>query len=178
MRVQRPMCSHITAQAEFFTIGGQQQLNSRSRKADTMVEAFGPVFGVNAFQRHHGHEHLRVRYGTGITGEKRFYIEWPWGFDDEVDLIGGNIHAGHPINDLVHLRNDDTAFIGSCLDDRRRVFRIRAGIEIALPICTDRSDQRYIRREIDVVAREKLNIGMDRAQFDLALVSARAIAAD
>jgi hypothetical protein len=43
-----------------------------------------------------------------------------------------------------------------------------AGVEIAVAIRADRRDQRDLRRQIDEIAREQFEIGVDRAKLDLA----------
>ena len=57
---------------------------------------------------------------------------------------------------------------GGRLDDGRRVLGVRAGIEIAVAVGADGGDQRDVRRQIDEVAGEQLEIGMNGAELDLA----------
>ena len=63
---------------------------------------------------------------------------------------------------------DDTVLERRRLDDRRRVFGVRAGVEVSVAIGADRGDQRDVRGKVDEVAGEQLEIGMNRAQLDLA----------
>ena len=53
-------------------------------------------------------------------------------FDDEVNPFGGDINPTDPVHDLVGLDNDDCATERRRLSDRRCLFRIWTGIEIAL----------------------------------------------
>ena len=56
---------------------------------------------------------------------------------------------------------------GGRLDDGRRVFGVGPGVEIAVAIGADRRDQRHMRRQVDEVAGEQLEIGVDGAELDL-----------
>ena len=49
-----------------------------------------------------------------------------------------------------------------------RVLGIWAGIEIAVAVGLNGGDQRDMRRQIHEIAGEQLDIGVDRAEFDLA----------
>ena len=48
---------------------------------------------------------------------------------------------GTRVDDLVDLRDDDAALEGGRLDDRRRVFGIGAGVEVAVAVGRLRGDQ-------------------------------------
>ncbi len=84
---------------------------------------------------------------------------------------------GTPVDDLAHLRDHDAvALKAGRLDDGRRVLGVGAGVEIAVAIGAHRGDQRHLRRQVDEVAGEQLEIGVDGAELDLPPNSMRAIA--
>ena len=89
-------------------------------------------------------------------------------FDDEMHAVAGDVDARHLVDDLVDLGDDDAVLEGGRLDDGRRVLGVRAGVEVAVAVGADRGDQRDVRREVDEVAGEQLEIGVDRAELDLA----------
>ena len=55
------------------------------------------------------------------------------------------------------------------LDDRGRILGVRAGVQIALRIGGLRGHQRDMRREVDEIAAEQFQIGVDRADAYLLL---------
>ena len=57
---------------------------------------------------------------------------------------------------------------GGRLDDGRRVLGVWAGIQIAVAVGLVGGDQRDMRRQIDEIAAEQLEIGVDRAELDFA----------
>ena len=88
--------------------------------------------------------------------------------DHEVDPVAGMSTRGTRVDDLVDLRDHDAALERGGLDDRRRVFGVRAGVEVAVRVGRLRRDQRDPRRQVDEVAREQLEVGVDRADPDAA----------
>ncbi len=73
-----------------------------------------------------------------------------------------------PSTHLVDLRDHDAARKSRGLDDGRRVFGVGAGVEVALRIGRLRGDQRHLGREVDEVAREQFEVGVDRTDLDAA----------
>ena len=55
MGVKCPVAANFTLEAQPLTVGGQQQLDGRTVKADAMVETLYAVLGVNALNDHHAH---------------------------------------------------------------------------------------------------------------------------
>ena len=85
-----------------------------------------------------------------------------------MNAVARNVDAWNLVDDGVDLGDDDAALEGGRLDHRRRVLGVRPCIEIAIAVGADRGDQRDIRRQIDEIAGEEFEIGVDRAKCDLA----------
>ncbi len=105
---------------------------------------------------------------AGSRVNKRLDEERLFRLDDEMHAIRRDVDARHLVDDFIDLGDHDTVLERSRLDDGRRVFGIRAGVEVSVAIGADRGDQRDVRGEVDEVAGEQLEIGMNRAEFDLA----------
>ena len=86
--------------------------------------------------------------------------------DDEVDPAAGDVDAGQMVDDLVDLGDHDAALERGGLDDRRRVLGVGAGVEVAFAVGGLGADQRHLGRQIDEVAGEELEVGVDRADRD------------
>ena len=153
---------------ELLAVGRQQQLDRGGVEADAVIEPADAIGCVDPLDGEHRRQDLRLGDRGGIAGEQRLDVEGLVRLDDEVHQVAGDIDARHLVDDLVHLRDDEAALEARRLDDRRRVFGIGAGIEIAVLVGADRGDQRHLRREVDEVAGEELQIGMDGAKLDLA----------
>src|SRR5580704_17904537 len=59
-----------------------------------------------------------------------------------------NVDAWHFVHDLVDLCDDQAIFEGGCLNDRRCVFSVGPGIEIAISVRADRRDQGDMRCQV------------------------------
>ncbi|MNW19475.1 hypothetical protein D3C71_2194790 [compost metagenome] len=68
--------------------------------------------------------------------------------------IAGDVHARHLVHDLVYLRDDDAVLECGGLDNRGRVFGVRARVQIAVPVGADRRDQGHLRCQVDEIPRE------------------------
>jgi hypothetical protein len=79
-----------------------------------------------------------------------------------------NVDARHLVDELVDLGDHHAVLECGRLDHSRRVFGVRAGVEVAFAIGAHRGDQRDLRGEIDEVSSEQLEVGMNRTQLDLA----------
>jgi len=65
----REVAVKSTLEAEPLPIGRQQQFDRRRGKADAVVQPFHAIFGIDAFDRQHGHEYLAFRDVRGVTGK-------------------------------------------------------------------------------------------------------------
>ena len=136
-----------------------------------MVNALDAVFGVDPFERHHRHQHVGIGDQRRIASEQGFNVERARRFNNRVHPVAGNIDARHFIDDLVHLGyHDPLAEVGR-FSDYRRVFGVKAGVEVAVFVGGKGGDQRDSRSEIDKVAAEQLKVGMDRPELDLTLLN-------
>src|SRR5688500_11767141 len=97
----------------------------------------------------------------------------PWGLYDEVDPVGWDIHPRYALDDLVHLRDDDPALEGRCLDDDGGVLRVVPGVEIARRIRRLCGDETDLWGKIDKVAGKELQIRVDGPNRDSALTHQR-----
>ena len=89
--------------------------------------------------------------------------------DDEVDPIGWNVDPRQHVDQLVHLRNDDATLERRRFGDDRRVLGVRSRVQIAVAIGRLRGDERDVGRQIDEIAAEQFEIGVDRADRDLTI---------
>ena len=117
--------------------------------------------------RHHGHQDLRLGDARGIAREQRLDVERPIRLDDKIHLIARDVDARQLLHHFVDLGDHDARLEGGCLDDRRRVFGIWSGIEISGSIGLNRRDQGDVRRQVHEIAREQLDVGVHRPEFDL-----------
>lgn len=85
-----------------------------------------------------------------------------------MDAVRRDIDPRNLLDDLVDLGDHDTVLERRRLHHGRRVLGVRTGVEISVAIGADGGDQRDLRRQIDEVAGEQFEIGVDRAQLDLA----------
>jgi hypothetical protein len=154
VRVERPMLADLAFQPERFRIGRQDQLDRRRIEADAVVQAIDAIFGVNSLDRHHGHQNLYFRDLGRIARKQRLDEMRLRALHDKVHPAAGNVHARQRIDDFVDLGDDNAALEGCRLDDDGRVLGVRAGVEIALPVCGLRADEADPRRQIDEIAAE------------------------
>ena len=146
----------------------QQQLDGCGVEADAVVEPLNAVFGVDALDRHHRHQHLDLGDLRWIAREQRLDVVRAWVPRHEVDPVARHVDAGQRVPDLVDLRDDDAVAECRGFDDGRRVFRVRSGVQVAALIGRLRRDEAHARRQVDEVAAEQFEIGVDRADLDLA----------
>ena len=74
------------------------------------------------------------------------------------------------VDDLVDLRDHDAVAEGGGLDQRRRVFGARAGVEVACAVGLEAGDEHDVRRQVDVQAPIELDVGVDRADLEHAVL--------
>ena len=170
VRVQREMRADLALEAGLLRIGRQQQLDGGGVEADPVVQPFDTIRRINALDRHHGHQDLRLGDLRRVAGEQRLDVERARGLDDEVDPVAWDVDARQLVDDLVHLRDDDALLEGRRLDHDRRILDVGTHVEIAVSIGLARHRHRDLRRQVHEVAAEKLDVGVDRAELDLAAV--------
>ena len=168
VRIERKAGSHLALQSQPLAICWQQKFNRSRVEPDTVVQPLDAIGCVNAFDRQHGGENLALGNRAWVAREQRFDKERLVRLHHEVHAIAGNVDPWHLVHNLVDLRDDHAIFEGGCLNDRRRIFRVGSGIEIAVPVRADRRDQGDMRRQVDEVAGEQLQIGVNRPQLDFA----------
>ena len=178
MRIERPVAGDLALEAELLAIGRQQQFDRGGVEADAVVQPLHAVRRVDALDRQHRRQDLHFGDGGRIAREQRLDIEGPVGLDDEIHPVARDVDPRHLVDDLVDLRDDDAVLEGCRLDDGRRVLGVRTGVEVAVAVGADRGDQRDVRREVDELAREQLEIGVNGAELDLAAEQLRAMRAD
>ena len=168
MRIQRPVPADAAFQTERIGIGRQQQLDRGGVETDAVVEPLHAVLRVDALDGHHRHQHLDLADLRGVPGEERLDHVRRRRRDDYIDPTAGMSTRGNRIDALVDLRDHDAAAERGRLDDRRGVLGVRAGVEIALGIGRLRRDQAHLRRQVDEVACEEFEVGVDRADLHAA----------
>ncbi len=168
MRIERPVAGDLAAQAERLGIGGQQQFDGGGVEADAVIEPLDLVFGINAFDGHHRHQHLDFRDLRGVAREQRFDVVRARRLHHKIDPVPRNVDARQRFDNPVDLHDDDAVLEGGRFDDGRRVFRIRARVQVALAVRRFRRDQAHARRQVDEVTAEKLQVGVDRADIEFA----------
>jgi hypothetical protein len=166
MRIERPVRADLALQAEVGGVGRQQQLDRRGVETDAVVQPRHAIFGVDALDRHHRHQHLDFGDLRRVAGKERLNVVRLGGEHREIDPVGRHVDARQLVEALVDLGDDDAALEGGRLDDGRGVFGVRPEVEIALGIGGLGRDQRHIRRQIHEVAAEQFEIGVDRPDLD------------
>src|SRR5271156_1140724 len=167
VRVQRPVRGDLALEAELFRVGRKYQLDRGGVEADAMVQPLDPVFRVDALDGHHGCQDLSFRDTGRVASEQRFNIEGLWGRDYEVNPIAGDVHPRQLVNDLVDLCDDNSALERSRFDHGWRILRVRTHVQIARTVGAASNGQGDVRCKVDEIACEQLDIGVDRAEFDL-----------
>ncbi|MGY4159665.1 hypothetical protein ACVINW_005507 [Bradyrhizobium sp. USDA 4461] len=168
MRIEREVGADLALEAELLAIGRQQQFDRGGVEADAVIEPAHAVGRVDALDGEHRGQDLGLGDRRRIAREQGLDIERPAGFDHEMHEVAGDIDPRHLVDDLGDLGHDEAVLVAGRLDHRRCVFGVRPGIEVAVLVGADGCDQRDVRRQIDEVAREQLEIGMDGAELDLA----------
>ena len=162
------MGGDLALQATRYAECRQNELNRRRRVADAVVEPPDFVAFVHRRDCHHGHQHLVVADFCRVTGEQRLDGIGPPHRHDGVDPAARHVNAREAIDDLVHLRDDDAAAKRRRLDQRRRLFSVRPGVEVAVPIGLVGDDQGHLRRKVQHHAGIELEIGVYRADLQTA----------
>ncbi|KAG1391119.1 hypothetical protein G6F59_014990 [Rhizopus arrhizus] len=134
-----------------------------------MIEAVDAVLGVDALDRHHRHPDLDLGNLCRVAGEQRFDVIRARRLHHEVDPVSRDVDAGEGVDDFVDLRDHDATTKRRGLDDHRGVFGIRPGVQVAVPICGLCCDQRHARGQVDEVAAEQFQVGVDGADLDASL---------
>jgi hypothetical protein len=86
----------------------------------------------------------------------------------EIDPVAGNVDARQLVHDAVDLHDHDAVLECGRLDDGRRVLGIGTGIQVAVSVRRLGGDQGHARRQVDEVAAEQFQVGVDCADVQLA----------
>ena len=132
MRVEYHMGTDLAFQPQLLAVGGQQQLNGSGEEANAVVNALNAVFGIDTFQRHHCHQHMGVGNKPRIAGKKRLDVERARRFNHRIYPVAGDINARHFIDNLVDLRDHNPLAEMGGFGNNRRIFGVKAGVEIAV----------------------------------------------
>ena len=168
MRVQRPVATDLALETQALTIRRQDQLDGSSVEADAVVERLHVVALVDAANRHHRHQHVHRLDEARVAREQRLDVERLVGLHDEVDPRAGNVDArqvGRVIDELVDLHDHDAVGKRGGLDQRWRVFRAGAGVDVAVAVGLETGHQRNVGNQVHHQARIQLDVGVDGADF-------------
>jgi hypothetical protein len=102
-----------------------------------------------------------------VAGEQRLDVERLWRRDHEIYAVARNVHARQLVHNLIDLGDDNACLESGRFDDRRRVLRIRTHVQITLAIGAAGHAQCNVGGEVDEIAGEQLDVGVDRAELDL-----------
>ena len=108
-----------------------------------------------------------------VAGKQRFDKKRFVRFDHEVDPRAGHVdprQVADIVDDLVHLGDHDAVAEGGRFDQRRRVFRARSRVQIALAVGHVAGHHHDVRRQVDEQARIQFDIGVDGAHFQQAVL--------
>jgi hypothetical protein len=155
----------LALETQPFRISGKKQLDRRRAIADSVVQRAQAVLGVNPLDDHHGHQDVNIFDFRRIPGEKRLDVAGFSGRDDEIDPIARDVDPGQLLHHLLHLHDHDAALEVRRFDNGGGILRVRAGIEISVPVRKDSDNQCDPGREVQEVAAEELEIGMDFADL-------------
>jgi len=169
MRVEGPVAADLAFQAERIAVSRQQQFDGGGVEADAVVQGrhFMPL--VDAADDHHGHQDLQFGDVARVAREQRLERKRTVGFDHEIDPRGRNVDARQLVDDFIDLGDHDAVAEGGRFDDGRRVFGVRPGVQIAFAVGLHRAHQRHLRREVDEHACIQFDVGVDGADFELAV---------
>ncbi len=120
VRVQREVRGDLALQPQPFGIGRQDQLDGGGVEADAVVQPLHAIGLVDALDRQHGAEDLRLGDLRRVAGEQRLDIEARRRDDDEVHPVARHVDARHLVDQFVHLGDDDALLEGGRLDHHRR----------------------------------------------------------
>ena len=169
MRIERPVPANLTVESERLRVRRQQQFDRCRVEADAVVEPLDPVFGVDALDRHHGHQHLDLGDLRRIAGEQRLDVVRLGRLDHEVDPVARHVNAGQGLTIsltcaiTMPLRNAVASTMAGVSSVFGPVYRLPRGIGGL------RGDEAHLRCQVDEIASEQFEIGVDRADLDAAL---------
>ena len=169
MGIEDPVAADLALQAKLLAVGGQQQLDGRTVKADAMVETLHAVLGINALNDHHAHQDIGILDELRVTGEQGLHGVGLIGRDDEIYPAAGDIHTGQVLYDLIYLRNDNTALAGGGLHQRGGFLGAVAGKQVAVLVGLVGSHQANIGDEIHKQTGIDLQVCIKVSDLHLAL---------
>ena len=167
MRVERPVRGDLALEPELFRVGRKQQLDRGGVETNAMVQPLDPVFRIDAFDGHHGGQDLHFRDAGRVAGKQRLDVEGLRRHDHEIHAVARNVHPRQLVHELIDLGDDDAALESGRFDNRRGILRVRTHVQIALAVGAASYGQRDVGSEVDEIAGEQLDIGVDRTEFDL-----------
>ncbi|MNC10966.1 hypothetical protein D3C75_586490 [compost metagenome] len=153
MRVQRPVFTDFAFQAELLAVSWQQQFDGGGVKADAVVKRLHVVLGVDAFNRHHRHQDVLLLNQARVAGKQRFDKERFVRHYYVVNPRTRNIHTrqiAFVVHQFVNLGDNNAIVEGCRFDQRWRVFGAGTGIQVAFAVSFKASNQRDVRRKIDI----------------------------
>ena len=90
--------------------------------------------------------------------------------DDEVDPSPRNVDPGQLTCNLLHLCHNYALFEPRSLHDGGRILRVGACVEVAVLVRQDTDYQGDLRCEIEKIAGEKLEVGMNLPDLHLRFI--------
>jgi hypothetical protein len=113
---------------------------------------------------------LHVRDLPRVAREQRLDLVGPVRHHDDVDPGRRDIDARQFVHQLVDLDDDHTVVESGRLDNGRRVFGVRAGVEVALAIGLLGADQRHVGHQVHEHPGIQLDIRVNGADLKLAVL--------
>ena len=167
MRIQRPMTADLAVEPQRLGVGRQQQLDRRGVEADAVVQALHAVFGVDALDRHHRHQHLDLGDLRRIAREQRLDVVRP-------RRLRSRSRPSRTARRRAARASTISLTCAMTMPLRKAVASTMAGVSSVLgpvyrlPVAVGRlrGDEAHVRRQVDEIAAEQLEIGMDRADLD------------
>ena len=107
-----------------------------------------------------------------VAGEQRLERERPVGLDHEIDPVAGDVDSRElaAVDDLVGLYEHHAVAKRGGLRDRRRVLGVGTGEQIAVAVSLRRAQQRDVGGQVGEHPRVQLDVGVDGADADLAVL--------
>jgi hypothetical protein len=167
------MAADLALQAELLAIGRQQQLDGGRVEADAVVQRLHAMALVDAADRHHAHQDVHRLDEARVAREQRFDVKRFVRLDHEIDPRTGDVDPRQVlrvVDDLVDLGNDDAVLEGGRFDQRRRVLGARPRVQVAGAVGLVAGHHHHVRRQVDVQARVQLDVGVQRADLQRALL--------